>query len=418
MDIWRRDDFRVSRFLNSQDLSRYSSFAPLTLLPILVSLIVLPITINTLGISTWQSIITGQGVGLILAEVVDGGWVTLGPKIMKDESTISIKYRLSIFERFPRLVICIVLGLFLIQISGLDNKFLVSLSFLCWVTNGFNVHWISIATGVARYTRNYVVIPRILGQIVGIWFLVTLNSSIGYLGCQLLFSIAPIVISFFVLAREKETISSDNELPERKVTIILGNLFKSSSTWIIIIVGSALFDTSFAGYAAIFRFLDILTALSLVINQSNHSSHIGSDDNIESRNRYLHSLTFSAILFLISFATWPVVERIIFVNQTGVTFLPAFAILVSIPLRTLLSLYTQDRLIVRGKAVAVFLINAIQPLFFALLMWVLRQLDTTLFLVPYFFIIVLTAILIVLWIIDMRFRDFVSFLTTKLVTND
>jgi hypothetical protein len=360
----------------------------------------------------------GQGVGLILAEIVDGGWVTLGPKIMKDESTISAKYRLSIIERFPRLVICAVLALFLIQISGLDDKFLVSLSFLCWVTNGFNVHWISIATGVARYTRNYVVIPRILGQIVGIWFLVTLNSSIGYLGCQLLFSIAPLMISLFVLARTKETISSDNELPKGRVTIVLGNLFKSSSTWIIIIVGSALFDTSFAGYAAIFRFLDILTALSLFINQSNHSSHIGSDDNIESRNRYLHSLSFSAILFLISFATWPVVERMLFVNQTGVTFLPAFAILASIPLRTLLSLYTQDRLIVRGKAGAVFFINAIQPLFFALLMWVLQQLDTALLLVPYFFIIVLTAILIVLWIIDMRFRDFVSFLTTKLVTND
>jgi hypothetical protein len=413
MVIWRRSNFQLSRYLSSQDLRHYSTFAPLTLLPIIVSLVILPATIRTLGISTWQSIITGQGIGLILAEVVDGGWVTLGPKIFKDNAKISVAYRMSLEERFPRLVFCSFFGLFLICITNLDNKLIVSLSFLAWITSGFNVHWISIATGIANFSRNYVVLPRIIGQVLGMCILILCKSSFLYLLIQLLFSIAPLIASGLVLCKQREEMPYGLKLPKGRTSIVLGNLSKSSTIWILIIVGCALFDSKFAGFSAVFRFLDILTALSLIINQSNHSRHVALDGSKESRKRFLHSISFSTAIFLVSISTWPLIENLFFANQTSVALFSVFAILASIPFKTILALYTQDYLIVVGRTKEVLIINALQPIILVFLMWIVNRLNLPLGFVSYSFIAVLLTLMIVLYLVDSRFRVFLSSLLRK-----
>ena len=408
-----RSIFRKSKFLSIQDLQQYLSFSGLTILPLLVSLCTLPIAIHTVGIDVWQSIITGQGIGLLLAEVVDGGWVSLGPRIMSEKFNGAFNFRTSLVERFPRLVLCISLGILFIQLTSLENSLLVSVSFLIWVANGFDIHWLTIATGNSKYSSRYVVVPRILGQILGIFILILTESALIYLATQLFFTLAGLIISSYRIALTENIARNVDDLPKGRAVIVVGNLFKTSTTWVLIVIGSILFQSSFAGLSAILRYLEILISISMIVNQSNHARHISTIKNGISRNRFLHSLSFSILLFVLSVASWKVIERWIFGNQTNMGYLEAFPLLATIPLRTLQSAYIQDNLIVQGKTKFVIILQSFPPIVLVVLLWAIHFKFELLILVPYFFFSIQVLVLFGLWFADSEFKIFMRYLTGR-----
>ena len=413
----RRLVLRRSKFLSIKDLQHYLSFSGLTILPLLVSLCTLPIAIHTVGIDVWQSIITGQGIGLILAEVVDGGWVSLGPRIMSEKFNGAFNFRTSLVERFPRFVLCILVGILFIQLTSLENSLLVSVSFLIWVVNGFDIHWLTIATGNSKYSSHYVVVPRILGQILGISILISTGSALIYLITQLFFTSAGLIISSCRIALTEKISRNVHHFPKERAVVVLGNLFKTSTTWVLIVLGSVLFQSSFAGVAAILRYLEILISISMIVNLSNHARHISTSKNGISRNRFLHSLSFSLLLFILSIASWKIIEKLIFGNQTNIGYLAALPLLATIPLRTLQALYIQDSLIVQGKTKVVLILQSFPPIVLAFFLWLIHFNSRLLFLIPYFFFSIQVFVLLALWVADTEFRIFSKFLIGR-STND
>lgn len=404
----RRDLYTlVSKLLKKEDIYRYLAFSPLTVIPIIFSIVLLPITIHAFGIGTWQSVATGQGIGLVLAEVVDGGWVTFGPKIIKEEKML-FNFRSSVKERFSRFIFCTSLGILFIQFTSLENKFLVTLSFLSWITNGINIHWMSIASGNSSYSWNYVVLPRIIGQVFGILVLLFYKSPVTFLFCQLFFSVAPLLFTLCKVAIREKSFSNWDNLPKERAILVAGNLLKTSTTWIFIIFGSMIFQDSFSGYAAIFRFVDILLAVCLIVNQSNHSSNLAEWESVATINRYRHSIGFSFIVCLFSVCSWPIVEKWIFLNQTKVVAVFSLLILCSIPLRIIILLYIQEQLIVRSKVKTVFLIYFAQPALFAISIWWIHLRNYSLDLVSYCVIAIFICILLILFVLDFQFRRFLK----------
>ena len=375
-----------------------------------VSVASLPVVVHHLGISTWQEIISGQGIGLILAEVVDGGWVSLGPKLLGPEGSGSFNFRASLRERFTRFIICVGLGLGLIQLLQFHNALVVSISFLSWITTGINIHWLSIASGVANYSRDYVVVPRIIGQIIGIGLLFFYQSTITYLLLQLLFSFLPLVISIFRFAHRDLSRDLKIELPKNRSFIVIGNIFRSSTIWIIIVCGTSLYKTDFAGFAAIFKYLDIFASVSLVINQSNHALMISEKGTTGAQNSQLHSIIFSVVTFFLSLGLWPLAEKLLFSNQVQIDLVSAFFILCVIPFRALLYHYLQDYLIPSERYKTATVIYSVQPFIAILILIIINTIGLRISLFPYLFVTSFIAIFLCLSIMDSFFRKFLMLL--------
>jgi len=393
-------------------LRRYFSFASLTFLPIVVSIVSLPTLVFNLGINTWQEIVTGQGIGLILAEVVDGGWISFGPKLFGHGGGSLRDFRASLRERFPRFIVCICLGLVVIKLLQFQNTLIVSLSFLSWITVGINIHWVSIATGEASYSRNYVVFPRIAGQIVGIGLLFVQQSALTYLILQLIFSYIPLMLSTLIIAKKVLPSDSKIELPKNRAFIVIGNLFRSSTIWIIIVCGTILYQSDFAGFAAIFKYLDIVFSVSLAINLSNHSLKNSARGLKEMRKLQLHSIHFSVMTFLLSLCLWPLAEKLLFSNQIRIDLIAAFLILCVIPLRALMYNYIQDYLVVAGRLKTVLIIYSIQPIVIMIILIMVKNIELPIGLFPSLFLSCYFGILLTLTLMDSHFRKFLQYLIT------
>ncbi len=320
-----------------------------TLFPVATSFLILPFLIRLAGIEVWLAITIGQGVGLLLAEIVQGSWNQLAPKI---GLTSSIKlhhlYSSSLRERKSRFVLCGIIGSLIIPLVCDENLVIAEISFFTWLMNGLNAHWITTGTGNGSLTFRFFTIPRTIATFLGMSLAYLLDTIFVYLALLLLTNIFSI-ISLKMAFREKSTKDFLKEYIDRKqhLTNILSNLVAAGNSWLLLLLVNFLFDNGDLEISIQIRYSEFAYALMLIIPQINHAAFFAKSKS--PGKLLLVNITQAIIIGTIFTVLFPIVNRHIFGSASRQGYLLCFSFLCIAFLRSVISLYVQDFLIIQKR---------------------------------------------------------------------
>ena len=335
-------------------MRRYYLSAQNTLVPIATSFFVIPFLINLEGIEVWQSITIGQGVGLVFAEIVQGSWNQLGPKIgLNNPTKLHFLYSSSLRERQRRFVLCGLIGALTIPLICETNLLFAEISFFIWLMNGLNAHWITLGTGDGMYTLKFFTLPRTFATIFGMALSYVFNTLFVYLGLVLVTNVLGIILLQIAFRVNTQQINI-SEFIERKqrFTNTLNNLLAAGNSWFLLILVNLLYQNGDLEISILIRYSEFAFALMLVIPQLNHATLI---QKTARTSRIVQTNVAQAIVIVIIFsALFPMVSNHIFGVTPQGTFWPIFSFLFIVFLRSMLNFYIQDFLIPLGKFSEIF----------------------------------------------------------------
>jgi len=335
-------------------MRRYYLSAQNTLVPIATSFFVIPFLINLEGIEVWQSITIGQGVGLLFAEIVQGSWNQLGPKIgLNSPTKLQSLYSSSLRERIRRFVSCALIGALTIPLVCATNLVFAEISFFIWLMNGLNAHWITLGTGNGIITLKFFTIPRTIATVLGMAFSYLFDTLFVYLILVLLtnvFSIISLKISFRLNTQQVDIRGLIDQ--KQRFTNTLNNLLAAGNSWFLLILVNLLYQNGALEMSILIRYSDFAFALMLVIPQLNHAILI---QKTTRTCRIIQTNVAQAIVILIAFtALFPVVSNHIFGFAPQGIFWTSFSFLCIAFLRSMLTIYIQDFLIPFAKFSEIF----------------------------------------------------------------
>ena len=335
-------------------MRRYYLSAQNTLVPIATSFFVIPFLINLEGVEVWQSITIGQGVGLLFAEIVQGSWNQLGPKIgLNSPTKLQFLYSSSLHERLRRFVSCALMGALTIPLVCETNVIFAEVSFFIWLMNGLNAHWITLGTGDGIISLKFFTIPRTIATVLGMALSYLFETLFVYLILILLtniFSIISLKISFRLNTQQVDI----RRIIDRKqrFTNTLNNLLAAGNSWFLLILVNLLYQNGDLEISILIRYSEFAFALMLVIPQLNHAILI---QKTTRTSRIIQTNVVQAIIIVIAFsALFPIVSKHIFgVTPQGI-FWTSFSFLCIVFLRSMVTIYIQDFLIPSAKFSEIF----------------------------------------------------------------
>lgn len=156
----------------------------------------IPVIITSAGDSGWASIAVGQAVGSFCAVVCGLGWNVTGPSLVAGADGVTRKnlLRSAFLTRLMVFFPLIILGLFVVQILGLQRPDLASLGVVSTLVVALTMQWYFIGLNSPVELVIYDSIPRIFTMTAG-WLLVFggANVVVGLVG-QILASIIAVAI--------------------------------------------------------------------------------------------------------------------------------------------------------------------------------------------------------------------------------
>lgn len=325
-----------------------------TLFPVATSFLILPFLIRLAGIEVWQAITIGQGVGLIFAEIVQGSWNQLAPKIGLNSSTkLHHLYSSSLRERKSRFVLCGLIGGLILPLVCDENLLIAEISFFTWLINGLNAHWITLGTGNGRLTFRFFTIPRTIATVFGMFLAYALDTIFVYLALLLLTNIFS-VISLKLVSRENSTEEFLKEYINRKqrFTNIFSNLIAAGNSWLLLLLVNFLFDNGDLDISIQIRYSEFAYALMLIIPQINHAAFFAKTKS--PGKLLLVNVTQAIIIVTIFTVLFPIVNKHIFGSASRGGYLLCFSFLCIAFLRSVISLYVQDFLIIQKRFSKIF----------------------------------------------------------------
>ena len=338
-------------------MRRYFLSAQNTLVPIATSFFVIPFLINLEGIEAWQSITIGQGVGLLFAEIVQGSWNQLGPRIgLNNPTKLHRFYSLSLRERQNRFVLCGLIGALTIPLVCQSNLVFAEISFFIWLMNGLNAHWITLGSGDGLYTLKFFTIPRTIATVLGMALSYVFDTLFVFLILIFLtnvFSIISLKISSSLNTQQFDI----RRIIDRKqrLTNTLNNLIAAGNSWFLLILVNLLYQNGDLEISILIRYSEFAFALMLVIPQLNHATLI---QKARRPSRIFQTNVAQAIVIVIVFsAFFPAVSEHIFGVAPQGSFWPSFSFLCLVFLRAMLTFYIQDLLIPLAKFSEIFKLN-------------------------------------------------------------
>ena len=339
--------------------AKYILFSRSFVLSVIVSIITLPVIIHFAGIQTWTSIVAGQGLGLVLAEFVDGGWTRIAPQInSKFKADTIFIYVKSLAEKSCRFLVATLIGTSVIFLTHKEFFLYAELSFLGWLLNGLSPMWLTIGTGESKYMLKYWTVPRVISIMVGIFFLYLDFYFWSFLVIQIFAN----VLSIIRLSHNREKSAIDFEFSEflglrEQRGFIIGGMVAAASSWLLIFLLSLSTDKSATSLVALFRYAELVYALAYIFPQSRHGSLATSKDSIARINSHRNSNYFTFFIIFCSFLSFSYMNELLFHGEVNVTKFQLICVLSTVPIRIFFQLIIQDNLIPKKKNILAMFFN-------------------------------------------------------------
>jgi hypothetical protein len=332
--------------------------------PVALSLITLPIVIRSAGIDIWVSVVAGQGLGLILSEFVEGGWIRIAPSIhSKFGSRTHSLYSVSIIEKTPRFFLAGIVGT-LILFLFFDTYFIfASLSFLSWLMSGISPLWMTVGTSQSKYIFRYWVIPRLLSVTLGTVLLFENYPFWIFLVCQVLAGVCGIALLMFFSHSMSSKFELSNFLSRNEqIRYIIAGLASTLSSWILVIILGTSKEMSTASMVAMFRYSEFVYAISYIFPQSQHGSLLVSQKSIDRSKSHRTSFYSTVIFVLFAYIFFHPINQLLFDGVIELSNFEVCCVLLTVPIRIFIRLLIQDHLVLLRKSGLVLLIESILSL--------------------------------------------------------